>query len=283
MKIDVSKIIPGIYHLPVPMGTLPPHTKTNCFAVVDDASVIIDGVAPHRSVISTLQQLHLSSLQYAAITHPHPDHIGGLNRIVTALGGDIICHTNAVPGLRSAFKNVDICPLQDGDTIATGKYTLQALSTPGHSSAHLCFYIEEEGLLFTGDVILGWGTSIISPPEGNMADYMNTLNRLLNLDIDIICPGHGPIIKRHAKKWIQWYFDHRKMRENRIIAALKLGLDTVWAITRKVYTEEDVNMYGPGVLPLATRSVLAHLKKLEYEGKVTAEKKWGKTKYVLTV
>ena len=94
---------------------------------------------------------------------------------------------------------------------------MQVLHTPGHSNGHLCFYLKEQKILFSGDTILGRGTTIISPPEGDMTDYLKTLNMLAAMDIDIICPGHGPIIKGYDSEVIHWYIEHRMIDRKSVV------------------------------------------------------------------
>jgi len=131
--------------------------------------------------------------------------------------------------------------------------------------------LEEEKILFSGDTILGRGTTIISPPEGDMTAYLDTLNKLANMDIDIICPGHGPVIKGYAHETIQWYIEHRIMREQRIINAIDNGLSTIAKIAGEIYTAEDFLMHGQDLIPRAERMVLAHLIKLKNENTVIQE------------
>ena len=142
-------------------------------------------------------------------------------------------------------------------------------------------YLEEEKILFTGDTILGFGTTIISPPEGDMAAYLQSLETLSMLDIRFIFPGHGPIIDKWANERIRWYIKHRKKREKLVLEALAGNFLSPPEIAERIYTEEDFQMHGRDLLPRAARTVLAHLVKLEKEGLVAAVKKDGSTLYTL--
>lgn len=264
--------------------TLPPHHATNGYLVGGDGeAVLIDPIyQPGNPLDACLQENRIRSLQYAAVTHPHPDHHGGIDRLLERHGGRLACHRDIAE--HKAFDLPDaarIQPFAGGETIDAGPYTLQVLHTPGHSPAHLCFYIAGEGILFSGDTILGRGTSIISPPEGNMADYIATLRNLAAMDIRMICPAHGPLIGEGAHERIHWYITHRLMREARVLEAVKEGLSSVSGITRRIYDETDFRMHGYDLQPRAERTVLAHLEKLEKEGAVVRQPDGGRTRFHL--
>ena len=254
--------------------TLPPHHTTNCYVIGrDKEALLIDPIFESGGSLEIcLKESGIGLIRYAAITHPHPDHYGGIEALVETYSGRILCHRNN--GNRMTFgtsKGHLIDRFSGGEVIETSEHTIQVLDTPGHSPAHLCFYIQEKGMLFSGDTILGYGTSIISPPEGDMADYLNTLNRLAEMDVRIICPSHGPVIDKRAPDRIRWYIDHRLMRETRVLEALHSGLSTIPKITKAIYNEEDFQMHGHDLQPRAERTVLAHLEKLEKDGVVLRE------------
>lgn len=262
--------------------TLPPHHSTNVYIIGGQAdAVLIDPIyAPGNPLDRMLKACNIKSIQFAAVTHPHPDHYGGLDMLIERFGGRILCHKSIGSGFCRSIAG-QILHVSGGETIYTTNNAINVLHTPGHSSAHICFYIESKGALFSGDTIVGHGTSIISPPEGNMADYFNTLYHLAALNIQAIYPAHGPVIDRYAAQRIQWYIAHRKMREERVLAALKRGIRSVTDITRQIYQEEDYQMHGRDLLPRARRSVLAHLEKLETEGAVVKEDKGHQAYYYL--
>jgi glyoxylase-like metal-dependent hydrolase (beta-lactamase superfamily II) len=273
-----------IFKAVVNTSTLPPHHATNCYVMEDErGALLIDPIyAPGNPLDECMKENHIRSIRYAAITHPHPDHHGGVNELLAAFGGHLLCHDNILgdtpfgapdPGRVHRFSG--------GETIDIDGYTLQVLHTPGHSPTHLCFYIPEERILFSGDTILGYGTSIISPPEGDMADYLHTLETLAALDIRTICPAHGPVIEERAPERIRWYITHRRERETLILEALKEGLSRIPVITRRIYNEKDFQMHGRDLLPRAERTVLAHLGKLEKENIVSRENKEDGDHYFL--
>ena len=265
------EIIPKINYLPVKTTTLPPHRATNSYVIGENSTaVLIDAISNQLSEFKTfLFDKGIEKIQFALITHMHPDHYNGLNEIIEDFGGKPVAHEVKQYRLERIFDKKDISMiLKGGESLEADGFTIKALHTPGHSPDHICFYIEKEGILFSGDTILGRGTSIISPPEGNMAVYIKTLKELLKLDINIICPAHGPIIQKKATECIQWYLDHRLMREDLIYNSLKQGPKSTREIAESIYTEEDFKMHGRDLLPRAERSVLAHLEKLEEEGRV---------------
>lgn len=155
--------------------------------------------------------------------------------------------------------------LSDGEEIRFDGVSLRALHTPGHASNHLCFHLPAESALFAGDLIAGFGTVVIAPPDGNMGDYLRSLERLKKLDVGRIYPGHGPVIEDGRVK-LDEYIAHRRDRERQVLDALASGLQEIPAMVNHIYA--DV----PEVLhPMAERSVLAHLEMLEADGRVERE------------
>ncbi len=138
--------------------------------------------------------------------------------------------------------------------------TLHAIYTPGHASDHLCYYLEEERALFTGDLILGGSTTVIPPDDGDLGDYLASLRRVLQLDVQRIYPAHGPVLEP-ARPVIEGYIAHRLERDAQILAAVGAGAETVADIVARVYRE-----VSPALHPVARLSVLSHLQKLEREG-----------------
>lgn len=191
------------------------------------------------------------------LTHVHPDHIGGAPALLERFGPRSVSK-KPWPGRDEAF-DVEITPIDDGALIRTEGATLRAIYTPGHSQDHLCFYLEEECALFTGDVVLGAGTSVIPTDGGSMALYLETLERLLNLKADRICPGHGPAIDDPQTK-LREYLEHRLEREREIMEAVRGGARTVEQVVERVYTDTPRALW-----PAAGMSVLSHLLKLERE------------------
>ena len=207
------------------------------------------------------------------ITHVHGDHIGGAASLLEAFGPRTVYKFPW--SSRDAEFKVELTPIADGDTFETQGASLRALHTPGHAQDHICFYLEEERALFTGDVILGAGTTVIPLEGGDLGLYLDTLERLSGLDLELIYPGHGPRIDDPQRK-IREYIEHRLERETQILTAIRDGADTVERIV------EQINIDTPRYLfPAAGQSVLSHLIKLEREsraGRATdaaGEERWG--------
>jgi glyoxylase-like metal-dependent hydrolase (beta-lactamase superfamily II) len=144
--------------------------------------------------------------------------------------------------------------------------TLLAVHTPGHASDHLCFYLEEERALFSGDLILNGSTSVIPDEDGDLADYMASLRRVQALGVRRIYPAHGPVIEDAPGK-IQEYIDHRMERERQILDALGNGLRTIPEMVKVIYADVPEKLHA-----MAGKSVHSHLKKLKKDGCVAEER-----------
>jgi len=258
---------PGFICFPVRTPTKPPATHTNCYLVGSNEVVIIDPASPYKeeqdALASCLDDLLKEGRKVREIilTHLHPDHVAGVNALNEHFGGSlrVAAHRLTADGLDGTV-HVDRF-IEDEELIelkGEHRLTLRALHTPGHARGHLCFYEERTGALITGDNIVGLGSVLIDPPEGNMRDYLNSLERLRALPhLTVLFGAHGPAIGSPRAK-IEEYINHRLEREANILKAVRAGACEASEIVARVYT--DVH---PKALPMAERAVLAHLEKLE--------------------
>jgi glyoxylase-like metal-dependent hydrolase (beta-lactamase superfamily II) len=205
-------------------------------------------------------------------THTHRDHSPASRPLAAAAGAPIVgCAPLALeddgPRADAAF-DFDYRPdrvLADGEALAEGGWTLRAVATPGHTSNHLCFALEGTGQLFTGDHVMGWSTTVVSPPDGDMTDYMHSLDLLLARDDAVYHAAHGPAVddpQAHVRALIA----HRRMRERQILAQLEAGEERIPAMVETMYRDID-----PRLHPAAGRSVLAHLVDLRARGLADVE------------
>ena len=231
-------------------------------------------------------------LAHIIVTHHHIDYCGGAHALRQATGARICMHPTRPPpgrlaggrppGLgypqrpqtmaerlrawrRAAAQATADRLVQGGDTVQVGGLTIEVIDTPGHTLGSICLYLREEGVLFTGDTVLGLGTvAILPPPHGDMALYMQSLERLKSYQATLLCPGHGPPVRDVARK-LQELIDHRQERERQILAAVGQGRGRLKAMLAELYPELDRRLVG-----MARGQLLAHLAKLEGEGRSPA-------------
>ena len=264
---------PRIICFPLKTATLPPATHTNCFIVGRREFVVIDAASRDESQQRRLFALIDSFIETGSVckaiivSHLHKDHFGGETSLKKhlrekfELDVPVSAHEVTAKSLRDDVKIERL--IEDGEIFElkdeTGEiFELKALHTPGHARGHLCFYDEEKGFLLSSDNVVGLGTVVIAPPEGDMSDYLNSLERMKNLpNLRFLCGSHGAAVF-DARGKIEEYVAHRLQREGQILEALKSGAQTPSEIVKIVY--ENLN---PLLFPLAEKSVEAHLAKLE--------------------
>lgn len=244
---------------------------TNSYFVGDAHECALIDPGPARSRhLRALQQAAPGPIRHILVTHTHPDHSPGavpLKRLTAAtLLGRASTHargqdTTFIPDREPA----------DGDTLRVGEHTtLRVFHTPGHASNHLCYLLEPERLLFTGDHIIQGSTVLIDPPDGDMSAYLASLKRLLTEDLAALAPGHGTLIERPHEALCA-LIAHRLNREMRVLEALSADAPADLAtILERVYSDVPATLHG-----LAERSLLAHLLKLETDGRARRrENRW---------
>lgn len=262
---------PLVVRLLAPNASPYTYTGTQTYLVgTTDMAVIDPGPENAAHIQAILDALAGRPLTVIVITHTHRDHSPGARALKAATGAPIVgCAPLAIDddGIRSdaAFDH-DYAPdrvLADGDIVAGAGWTLTAIATPGHTSNHLCFALPESGALFSGDHVMGWSTSIVSPPDGDMGDYIRSLEKLQARDDRIYYPGHGDPVD-NPKRLVRGMFGHRKQREGQILRLLREAPQAIPDMVGRMYVGID-----PRLFPAAERSVLAHLIDLRDRGQVT--------------
>ena len=268
---------PNYICFPVRTPTKPPATHTNCYLIYSSEELlIIDPGSPYEDEQQTLAKYvddliaEDRTVSRIILTHVHPDHIAGVKALNDHLrhkhgaSVQVAAHRHTGESLKGEI-DVDRF-IEDGELIpleGSPRIVLRAMHTPGHARGHLCFHDESAGVLITGDNILGFGSVLIDPPEGNMRDYLDSLRRMRALsNISVLMPGHGPAVANPYEK-IDEYIRHRLDREAKILSAVRDGADTPEQIVASVYTD-----VSPKAHAMAQRAVLAHLEKLVEDGLV---------------
>ena len=196
------------------------------------------------------------------LTHHHPDHVGGVERLRASLGVPVLAHPLTAERLAGRGIGID-GELRDGERIALGgDFPVLILHTPGHARGHVCILEEGQRSLLCGDMISGISMIVVDPPEGDMDDYLGSLEKLASLRPNTLFPGHGPVIKNAVAK-LREYIQHRVWRENRILDAWSAGMRKPSEMLPTVY--DDV---PPPAWPLAERQILAHLERLRRQGRI---------------
>ena len=242
-----------------------------------EVAVIDPGPDMPEHVDALLTALAGERVTAILVTHTHRDHSPASRLLKAATGAPIIgCAPLALPdsaqGPDESF-DPDYRPdrvLADGERLEGSGWTLEAVATPGHTSNHLCFALPEERALFSGDHVMGWSTSVISPPDGDMGAYMASLDTLLARDDAIYYPGHGEPVD-NPQQLVRGLIGHRRQREGQILRALREAEAGIPDLVSRMYKGLD-----PRLHPAAAQSVLAHLIDLERRGLVRrAERSWS--------
>jgi len=262
------------------------HTGTNTYMIGDADRAIIDpGPDDPTHLEAILNAIGTAPLVAILVTHSHVDHSPLARALSDTTGAKIHAFgqsdagraphmtTLAQSGLVGGGEGIDAAfapdiHLKDGQSVSGADWALTAIWTPGHLSNHLCFALSSAAAsdaLFTGDHVMGWASSLVSPPDGDLTAFMASCERLSERDDRIYYPGHGDPVT-DPKSRINWLISHRKKREDQIIEALQAGPATAASLTQAVYTD-----VAPALLPAAERNVLAHLIDLFQRGMITSD------------
>ena len=278
-NIDYIELNSRLICLPLRTKTLPTATHTNCFIVGKEEFVIIDAATPFENEQTKLFALidefieKGHSCKEIIISHLHPDHFGGETALKKHLQNkynlDVPISAHKITA-KSIKDKVEIekyvndnqsYKLKDNNG---KKFEIEVLHTPGHARGHLCFYDEDLGFLLSSDNIVSLGTVVIAPPEGNMSDYLDSLKRMKNLpNLNFLCGSHGTAVY-DAKGKTEDYIKHRLERESQVLQIVRQDIANPSEIVKRIYKGLDSKL-----IPLAEKSVEAHLEKLETEGRIS--------------
>lgn len=251
---------------------------TNSYVVGSGRVAIIDpGPDDAAHVAALLDATRGETVSHIVVTHTHRDHSGAVERLKAATGAPTVAagphrfarlprpdESAAVDAAADTGFVPDIV-LADGVSLGGDGWSLEAIATPGHTGNHLAFALRGSDLIFSGDHVMAWSTTVVAPPDGSMAAYMASLDTLAARPEQVYLPGHGGPVT-DAAGFLRGLKAHRKMREAAILDRLARGDETIPAMVRAIYRDTDPRLHGAAAL-----SVLAHLEDLAARGKVTAD------------
>jgi len=274
-------VAPGVRRVVAPNPSPMTFTGTASYLVgTRDLAVIDPGPDDPAHLAALRAAIGAAPVRAILVTHSHRDHSPAARPLAQATGAPVLAfgpHGAGMNARSRALAGADIgggegadagfAPdrrLQDGQAAEGADWRLRAIHTPGHLSNHLSFALEGAGLLFTGDAAMGWASTLVSPPDGDMADCVASLRRLRAEGAARLLPGHGHPVEDPARL-LDWQIAHRQARETQILAALADGPADAAALAARLYAELD-----PALLPAAARNVLAHLLALTADGRAEA-------------
>lgn len=261
---------PGVRRITAPNPGPFTFSGTNSYILGSGRVAVVDpGPADASHLNALLAATADETVTHILVTHAHRDHSAGVAALAAATGARTYgfdrdsCVAVAAPGAAPDF--IADKGLPDGALVGGDGWEAEVIATPGHASDHLAFALRDSGLIFSGDHVMAWSTTVVAPPDGSMAAYMSSLDRLLARDEDTYLPGHGGPLNR-AHDHVRALRAHRLEREAAIVACLAAGADTIPAIVAVVYPGLD-----PRLTAGASLSVLAHLEDLVARGRVVCD------------
>ncbi len=257
----LSQLAPGVRRLLAPNPSMMTGPGTNTYLFGSEEIAVLDPgplIVSHLRAIETIAD---APIRRVLVTHTHPDHSPGAVELARATGAELLGR----PAPEGQHQDATFVPdriLDDGDRLLIDGIEIEAVSTPGHASNHLCFRLLELNWICTGDHVIDGSTVVIDPPDGNMKHYLQSLQKLKALRPTALLPGHGEVINE-PDAIIDWIVKHRLEREEKVVASLGENPDVPTSeLVPYVYTDVDEKLFG-----WAERSLLAHLLKLEDDGK----------------
>lgn len=248
-------------------------TGTGTYIVGHDEVAVIDpGPPDHRHLEALLEAVAGERVSHVLVTHTHADHSPLARPFAEATGAPILAaRPPALPSLETVAEEGDDASfrpdvvLTGGEVVSGPGWTLEAMATPGHASNHMAFALREENALFPGDHVMGWSTTVVTPPDGDMDAYLASLDAVAAQDFATLWPTHGPPVTEVAP-FLAAYRAHRLAREAQILARLEAGDRTIGEMVPVLYAAVDRRLW-----PAASLSVLAHLIRLVRLGRVTSD------------
>lgn len=237
-----------------------------------DVAVIDPGPDTPEHLENLMRALEGKRVTHIFVTHGHADHSPGARPLAERTGAKVYASGIEVKPTDSEVRmeagddlgfRPDIA-VADGERFSGSDWTIEAVSTPGHTSHHMAYALIQENALFPGDHIMGWSTTVISPPDGDMDDYISSLEKVRDRDFATLWPTHGPPV-REVRALVQAYLEHRLAREAQILAQLEKGRTSIPKMVTEMYADVDKKLH-----PAACHSVLAHMVRLVKHGRVKA-------------
>ena len=261
---EVVQISPLIRRITAGNASVFTGPGTNTYLIGNEEITVLDPGPAMDSHIDAITSAK-GKIKQIVVTHTHPDHSPGVRllqeRMVVPAYGML---TETSKGQDRSFNPDKI--LKDGDTFEETEFTLKVVHTPGHASNHLCYILEEEEFIFTGDHIMNGSTVVIGPPDGNMKQYLDSLEKLKQFKLSKIAPGHGEVLDS-PHEVAEWIINHRLQREGKVAEALKEATKgNPESLVARVYDDVDSSLF-----PIAKASLLAHLIKLEEDNIASKE------------
>ena len=273
--VDIAN---GVQRITAPNESAFTYRGTNTYILGGDSVAVIDpGPAIDSHYELLLETLKGRTVSHIVVTHTHMDHSPLAAPLKEKTGAPIYAegphrnsrqlHLGEINSLDAAADNnfkADVL-LKHGDIVKGKDWALETILTPGHTQNHACFAICDTDMLFSGDHVMSWATSIVAPPDGSMADYMNSLGVMMKRKETVYFPGHGGRLEK-APEFVRALRAHRKMRETAVLSRIRAGDQTIPDIVKVIYKETDPRLHGAAGL-----SVFAHIEDLVTQNKVRCD------------